>query len=147
MGKKGLGKFLTGAAIGGALGVLFAPKKGSESRKDLKDKASQLAGKVKNADYKEIKKEIEDKIANLKKEVADLDKEKALTIAKDKASKLKKQANDIVALAIEKGTPVLEKTAQEAKEATIKVLNATIKKLENDKKETPKKTTKTTSKK
>ena len=27
MKKKGIGKFLAGAAIGGALGVLFAPKK------------------------------------------------------------------------------------------------------------------------
>ncbi len=147
MKKKGFGKFLAGAAIGGALGVLFAPKKGSESREDLKNKACGMAKKVKNADYAKIKEEIEEKIANLKEEVADLDKEKALAIAKEKATKLKKQANDIVKLAVEKGTPVLEKTAKEAKEKTIEILNATIKKLENSEKEPVKKGTKTTTKK
>ena len=140
MGKRGVGKFLAGAALGGALGVLFAPKKGSESRQDLKDKATDVAKKVKNADYAEIKKEIETKIANLKEEVKDLDKEKALDIAKQKAKQLKKQAND-------KGTPVLEKAAEEAKAKTISILNATIKKLESSQKTTVKKTSKTATKK
>ncbi len=142
MGKRGVGKFLAGAALGGALGVLFAPKKGSESRQDLKDKATDVAKKVKNADYAEIKKEIETKIANLKEEVKDLDKEKALDIAKQKAKQLKKQANDIVALAIEKGTPVLEKAAEEAKSKTISILNATIEKLEGSQKTSTKSSTK-----
>ena len=58
MKKKGIGKFLAGAAIGGALGVLFAPKKGSESRQDLKNKATDAINGVKNADYEQIKKDI-----------------------------------------------------------------------------------------
>ena len=33
MGKKGLGKFILGAGIGAGLGLLFAPKAGSETRK------------------------------------------------------------------------------------------------------------------
>ena len=33
MSKKGLGKFVLGAAIGAGLGVLFAPRSGKETRK------------------------------------------------------------------------------------------------------------------
>ena len=147
MGKKGCGKFLAGVAIGGALGVLFAPKKGSESRKDLKNKACSMVDNVKNADYKQIKEDIENKIADLKAELSDLDKEKALKIAKEKATKLKDKADEIVALAVEKGTPVLQKMAKDAKKSAIDIMNKTIAKLENDSKPAPKKTTKTTTKK
>ena len=147
MKKKGIGKFLAGAAIGGALGVLFAPKKGSESRQDLKNKATDAIYGVKNADYEQIKKDIETKFQQLTQEVKDLDKEKVLKIAKDKAGDIKKQANELVNYAIEKGTPVIQKTADEAKDKLIDLLNLTIKKLESSKSDTPKKSTKTTSKK
>ena len=36
--KKGFRKFITGALVGVGLGVLFAPKKGSQTRKELKEK-------------------------------------------------------------------------------------------------------------
>ena len=38
MSKKGLRKFILGAGIGAGLGILFAPKKGSDTRKELKKK-------------------------------------------------------------------------------------------------------------
>ena len=41
-----LAALLTGAAIGGALGILFAPDKGSETRKKISDKSSDLKRKV-----------------------------------------------------------------------------------------------------
>ena len=36
MSKKGFGKFLAGASLGAGLALLFAPKKGSETRQELK---------------------------------------------------------------------------------------------------------------
>ena len=48
--KSGLGKLLAGVAIGTGLGILFAPKKGEETRKELKEKIEKESnnGKISN---------------------------------------------------------------------------------------------------
>ena len=94
--KKGLGKFLVGAGIGATLGVLFAPKKGSETRKELKIKIDELIEKLKNVDADEVKDAIEAKIFEIKSELEDLDKEKVLKIAKKKANQIKDMAEELV---------------------------------------------------
>lgn len=60
------GKLLTailaGAAIGGVLGILFAPDKGSETRKKISDKSHDLTDAVKDKFGKivdKFKKEVE----------------------------------------------------------------------------------------
>ena len=55
--KSGLGKFLAGAAIGAGLGILFAPRKGSETRAALKAKINDLVAQIKNIDMEEVKEE------------------------------------------------------------------------------------------
>jgi len=40
--------FLAGAAIGGALGLLLAPDKGSETRRKIMEKGSDLSGSIKD---------------------------------------------------------------------------------------------------
>ena len=134
--KSGLGKFLAGAAIGAGLGILFAPKKGSETREELKTKMNDLIGKVKEIKVDEVTELIEEKLKELKDDLDDLDKEKVLKIAKEKSKVIKEKAQELVNLAIDKGTPVLRDAATEVKTKAISVAKETIERLEkNEKKE------------
>ena len=128
--KSGLGKFVLGAAVGAGLGVLFAPKKGSETRTMLKAKLDELVEQVKNIDVDEVKKEFDLKVNEIRMELVDLDKEKALDIAKEKANDLKIKSQKLYDLAVEKGTPVLKKTDKYVIKNVVKVYKDIIKKLD-----------------
>lgn len=140
MKKNNLGTLLAGAAIGAGLGVLFAPKKGSETRKLLGEKIDELCKKVKDIDYEDVRIQIEDKIAEIKEEIADLDKEKALEIAKAKSENIKKKIDELAKLAKAKATPVVEQAVEDLRKTAIKATKEITKKLEN--KDPKKKTTK-----
>ena len=133
--KSGLGKFVLGAAVGAAVGVLLAPKKGSETRKDLKNKLDDLVNKAKELNMEDVKFAIEMKVTEIKNELEDLDKEKVLKIAKKQASNLKDKADELVNYAIENGTPVLEKAADAIREKTIVVTKDILNKLEKEEKQ------------
>ena len=128
----GITKFLAGAAIGAGLGILFAPKSGKETRADIKKKLDEIVEQAKALKAEDIKKMILKKVDEIEKELKDLDKEKVLKIAKQKAKKIQKKAEDLYKLAVEKGTPVLEKTTAELKEATASALKKIVAKLEEE---------------
>ncbi|MEG0026407.1 MAG: YtxH domain-containing protein [Bacilli bacterium] len=130
MHKKGFGKFFVGAAIGTGLGILFAPKKGSETRKELKEKFDEMLAKVKDVDIEEVKETIEEKIEEIKKELDELDQEKVKKIANKKAEEIKIKAEELVEYAVLKGTPILEKTANSIREKAIIVTKEILDKLE-----------------
>ena len=132
--KKGLGKFILGAAVGAGLGVLFAPKSGEATRKELKKSLNELMDKLKEVDIEEVKQNVMNKIDEIKEELQDLDKEKVASIAKKQADNIRKKAEELVEYAKVKGTPVLEKSAQKVKEKTIATLEATLEKLKESEK-------------
>ena len=129
--KKGLGKFLAGLGLGAGLGILFAPKSGKETREVLKNKLDEFVDALKDVDLKEVKDEFLNKVEEIKKEIEDLDKEKVMKIAQDKSEALKKKATELVELAKEKGTPMLEGIADDLRNKAINVTKDVLNKLED----------------
>lgn len=127
---KGKGKFIIGAALGALAGLLFAPAKGSETRKMLKGKIDELVSKVNEIDLEEVKASFDEKIEEIRVALEDLDQEKVAKIAKKKAAELKKKLDELVNMAQEKGTPILQNAAKEVLENVVKASEETIKKLE-----------------
>lgn len=134
--KSGLGKFLLGAGIGVGLGILFAPKSGKETRKELKEKMDDLLEKAREIKVEDVKATIENKVNEIKEDLKNLDKETVVSAVKAGAAKIKRKANELVEYAVEKGTPVIEAAAREVKNSTIKTLESITAKL---KEEEPKK--------
>ena len=104
MSKKGLGKIALGATVGAGLALLFAPKKGSDLRRDIKKKIDDIIKDVDQMKVEDIKKEFKDKVEEVTNGIEDLNKEK--------------------------GTPVLEGMANDLREKVISAAQEVIDKLE-----------------
>ena len=129
--KSKIASFLGGALVGVGLGFLFAPKSGSETRKELSNKMSDLWDKVRQLDSNEIKNSLETKLREIESALKNLDKEKVLSIAKEKLSILKNKMNELVEMAKEAGKPVIENAANAAKKELANVTREVLNKLES----------------
>lgn len=95
----GIFGFLAGAAVGAALGVLFAPRSGKETRERIRAKAG------------EAKDELDDLIERAQGEWS-----KAKGRASEAASMTKDEVTDFVRFLFEEGKDLKERMAQDASE-------------------------------
>ncbi len=97
---KGYGyAFLSGVLLGVAGGMLLAPKKGEELRKDLKIKGDEVYEKIASYDYSAHKEAFVNKVDDFKGMVQDLDKEKVKDISLESLENLKGKAEELVSTA------------------------------------------------
>jgi len=131
MGRRsnGFGKLVIGAGLGAALGLLFAPKSGEETRKDLKKKADEITKKVKEIDLNEVKDELVNEFRDLKEELRSMDLDQAKIIAKDKGEELLDKVQELIDMAKEKGTPIVENSARDLKKRVAAYLQGLSNKL------------------
>lgn len=133
MGKsKTVATLLSGALVGAGLGILFAPKSGEKTRKELKSKIDELVAQAKETDFDDVKEYVVQKSEEIENALADLDKEKVLKIAKKKAEEIQNSALDLVDYVKEKGEPVLESSAKAVRQKAILVTKSVLKKLESE---------------
>jgi len=78
---------LTGVAAGALLGILFAPAKGSETRKKISGKGGDLAESMKEK-FNEFLDDISDKYEDIKEEAAD-NSERSTVFSKKTGEKAK----------------------------------------------------------
>jgi len=105
-----------GAVIGGTLGILFAPKKGSETREQIKLSFINLKDKLMNVDEESIKKHIEKKLDNIDIELAKLEMIDSYKKAKKQAKKVVKQINKLIDYTKKKGMSEFEDLILDLKE-------------------------------
>ena len=130
-----LGKFIFGLGLGALAGVLMAPKKGSETREDIKNTATKRYEKVKNMSKEDVQAMIGETIENVKKTVDEFDSEAFKASTKEKIVQLQEKLT-VLANKV-KESEQYEKVAKSVTQAA-DTLNA---KIENVRKSLNNKTT------
>lgn len=121
----------TGAIIGGIAGVLFAPRKGSETREKIKECFINMKIKLQGVDEKDIKKYIEKKLDDLDIEIAKLDTEIEYKKAKKQAKKVIKKINKLINYTKKKGIEEFEDMIEDLKDKAEEISEEILTNLEN----------------
>lgn len=128
---KSVGIASVGALAGATLGVLFAPKKGSETREDMKKKAKKMTKKVKTLEVEDLQEMVKCKLRDFERELKDLEKEKDKKSLEKKTKEIGKKVDHLLEEIKEDGNDLLEAAILEFKETSLKTTDKMIAKLEN----------------
>ena len=90
-----LGKLIAGIGIGTVIGMLCAPKKGSELRKDIKDKSKDLYDKAQNISKEDIQELINNTIDEIKLAIDEFDADEFKENAGKKINDLKSKLEEL----------------------------------------------------
>lgn len=90
-----LGKLIAGIGIGTVIGMLCAPKKGSELRKDIKDKSKDLYDKAQNISKEDIQELINNTIDEIKLAIDEFDADEFKESAGQKINEVKSKLEEL----------------------------------------------------
>ena len=129
---KSVGLAGVGALAGATLGVLFAPKSGSETRKDVKNKAKKISKKAKKLEVEDVQEMVKQKLRDFEKEIKKLEKEKDRKSIEKKAKEISKKVEQLLDDIKEEGNEMLENTIYEFQKTSLKTIDHILSKLENN---------------
>ena len=127
---KSVGLASMGALAGATLGVLFAPKAGSETREDVKKKAKSVTKKVKKLEVDDVQEMVKHKLRDFEKELKKLEKETDAKKIEKKAKEISKKVDHLLDDMKEEGNEILENSIYEFKKTSIETIDKILSKLE-----------------
>ena len=93
MNQSKFGHFLTGALIGVGLGILLAPRAGSETREDLRKSFKNLTDSIKNIDIEATKALFLDKLSEIQTNLSTIDAKEAVSTIQEKTKMIEKECD------------------------------------------------------
>jgi gas vesicle protein len=119
-----------GIVLGGTLGVLFAPRKGSETREKIKLTFVNLKNKVSKIEEEDIKYYIEKKLNEIDDDIEVLEGTLEFKKAKKQAKKVIKKINKLIDYTTKKGYDEFEDLITELKEKASEISEEILTNLE-----------------
>ena len=119
-----------GIVLGGTLGVLFAPRKGSETREKIKLTFVNLKNKVSKIEEEDIKYYIEKKLNEIDDDIEVLEGTLEFKKAKKQAKKVIKKINKLIEYTTKKGYDEFEDLITELKEKASEISEEILTNLE-----------------
>lgn len=119
-----------GIVLGGTLGVLFAPRKGSETREKIKLTFVNLKNKVSKIEEEDIKYYIEKKLNEIDDDIEVLEGTLEFKKAKKQAKKVIKKINKLINYTTKKGYDEFEDLITDLKEKASEISEEILTNLE-----------------